>query len=374
MTWPFTTTGTTSTATRATALRNPLNLPEIRLLIALYLDRASLLACCQVNRAFLSSFHYVLTWASVTLERCTREDFPLWLIQQNEHLIRRLVLEDTQVFIDGWKFLHCRNLKVLDLCVDSRRFDDDHGRHPAIREVGAQMLQLVRQNLGLKELRINWEPMSLQHRQILNRNLDDVYSYSIVKLTLFEATCDAYLINALIEHCPRMEELEIEGYYLTPPGGLQVELELRQVRKLTMARVACRHGHVLFLGPEVRELRLRYFLHHTLVGPSWGLPKLESLYCENLEGAVANRVIGQWNVNQPRKVELRKMRDLRETLTCLVERSEGAIRELTVDRDSMWTLSFAERREFLRQMPQLEKLNEYHPRLWASSAQSCTIS
>lgn len=355
-------------------MRNPLDLPEIRLLIAPYLDRASLLACCQVNRAFLSYFRYVFTWTSVTLERRTREDFPLGLIQQNEHLIQRLVLEDTQVFIHGWKFLHCRNLKVLDLCVDSRRFDDDHGRHPAIREVGAQMQQLVRQNLELKELKINWDPMSMQHRQILNRDLVLLYSYSIVKLTLHGATCEVYVINALIEHSPRMEELEIEGYQLTTTGvWLQLELELRQVRKLTMARVSCGRGLVIFVGPEVTELRLRYFLHN-MVEPFWGLPKLESVYCEDVEGAVAKRVLGRQDLSQLRKVELRKTSHLRETLKCLVDRSEGAIRELTVDRDSMWTLSFAERREFLRQMPQLEKLNGYHPRSWASSLQSCTIT
>lgn len=374
MSSPFTTTDITSTTTRATAKRNPLDLPEIRLLIAPHLDRASLLACCQVNRAFLSSFRYFLTWSSVTLKRGTRKDFPLWLIQQNEHLIRRLILEDTQVFINGWKFLHCRNLKVLDLCVDSRRFDDDHGRHPEIREVGAQMQQLVRQNLGLEELKINWKPMSSQHRQILNRDLDHMYSNSIVRLTLYEATCEAYVINSLIEHCPRMEELEIEGYHLEPPNWGQLALELRQVRKLTMARVACRRGEIFIVCPEVRELRLRYFLHYTLEEPSWGLSKLESLYCEDLEGALANRVLEQTYVNQLRKVELRKTSHLRETLACIIERSEGAIRELTVDRDSMWTLSFAERREFLRQMPQLERLNGYHPRSWASLLQSCTIS
>lgn len=260
--------------------------------------------------------------------------------------------------------------------MDSRRYDDDHGRHPAIREIGAQMQQLVRQNLELEELKINWQPMSMQHRQILNRDLSRLYSYSIVRLTLYEATCEVNVIDALIEHCPKMEELEIEGYYFTTWGGWgQSVLELRQIRKLTMARVSCSIEQLVFVGREVRELRLQYFLHNAQVGPNWGLPKLESLYCEDLEGAVVNRVLGPRKVNHLRKVELRKTSHLRETLTCLIERSEGAIRELTVDRDSMCTLSFAERREFVRQMPQLEKLNGYHPWSWASPLQSmCTIS
>ncbi|KAG0295779.1 hypothetical protein BGZ96_011014 [Linnemannia gamsii] len=365
---------TSSTTTTTTTEINPLNLPEIRLLISLYLDYASILACCQVNRAFLNDFGPFLSWKSVALERRTREDFPLVLIQQHEHLILRLVLEDTQVFINGWKFLNCRNLKVLHLCVDSRRFDDDHGRHPAIREVGAQMQELVRQNLELEELRINWKPMSLQHRQILNRDLKDLCSNSIRRLQLYEATCDVDVINALIDHCPRLEELTIEGYYFTP-DGLYLVLELKHIRKLILDRVACRHGVVAFMGAEVRELRLRYVLLHEQAGPLWVFPKLELLCCEDSEGAVPTSVLGQWSVNLDlSKVKLRNTTNLKETLGCLVGRRGEGIRELTIERNSMWTLSLADRRMFLQQTPNLEKLNGYPPRSWASTFQSCTIS
>lgn len=372
MTWPFTTTDTVDTTSSKTIITtiNPLNIPEIRLLISLHLDHASILACCQVNRTFLNHFRPFLSWKSVVLERRTREDFPLALIQQNEHLILRLILEDTQVFINGWKFLNCRNLKVLHLCVDSRRFDDDHGRHSAIREVGSQMQELVRQNLELEELRIDWKPMSMQHRHILNRDLKDLCSNSIRSPQLYEATCEVDVINALIGHCPRLEELTIEGFHFTP-DGLYVVLELKHVRKLTLARVACRLGMAAFMGAEVRELRLRYVLHEQ-VAPLWQLPRLELLCCEDSEGAVATNILGQ--CPELSKVELRNTTNLQETLLGLVARRGAGIRELTIDRDWMRSLSFVERRMFLQHTPNLEKLNGYHPRSWVTTFQSCTIS
>ncbi|KAF9912481.1 hypothetical protein EC991_010568 [Linnemannia zychae] len=367
MPWPF----TTAKAAPSTPKICALSLPEIRSMIRPHLDHPSLIACCQLNHAFYDDYISYVRWHTVFLGHQSRKVFPVYLLTEHETLIQRLYIEDTNVFLNGWLFKQCRNLRMLDLRVDSRRLDDDYGRNPEIREVGAQMMQLIQQNLNLEDLRINTQPMSMQHRNIMNRDLALLCSTSLMKLRLAESTMEISAINALIGQCPRLQELWLEGYHFSSWGGRQVVLELKNVRKLTLGRTDA--SELLINGPQIRELSLRYFLQYSRGDIVWWLPKVESLYLEDLETLVVMHLLRSVSRQSTiSKVELRKMTP--EALKAIAEQSGGSIQELVVDWGLMWNTPWADRIAVLRQMTSLRQLNGYAFKARLPTLSGCVIS
>ncbi|KAF9925816.1 hypothetical protein FBU30_004465 [Linnemannia zychae] len=369
MPWPFTFTSSTSSSSI-----NPLTLPEISVLIRSYLDRSSLLACCRLNRAFYNGYILYLTWDSVNLTRFTlREKFPRQLLYQHEGLIRRLIIEDTGAFF-GWTFTHCKNLIMLDLRIDSRNLDDDWGRDPDIREVGYQILQLVRQNMGLKDLRINWDSMSMQHRNMLNRDLEHLHCRSLVTLTLTDATIEFSVINVLIDNCPQLQELVLERYCFYPSSYHQMVLELKHVKKLMFKSISTRR-ELAIIGPNVQELSLHAIYHSKENGPIWSLPSLGSLTLENCEIAILQNLAQCTFRGSLSKVRLRNMIKVVESLTMLAEYYSSSIRELVMDRDSMWAMSQTDRHAILQKLTNLEKFNGRDPQSWSFSVRfGCIVN
>ncbi|KAG0354221.1 hypothetical protein BC939DRAFT_435650 [Gamsiella multidivaricata] len=98
----------------ATIASNPLDLPEIRLLISRFLtdNTQSLYACTLVSRAWYADFIPQL-WRTLRFDRHLSHHITPEIFQRHEHLIQELVVNDPDFFLENYNGVGCRNISRL---------------------------------------------------------------------------------------------------------------------------------------------------------------------------------------------------------------------------------------------------------------------